>query len=195
MREFLHRYLSVFSSMYADLQDIIECIPRYLDPDSAPAALLPVFARWLGLDLDGNFLEETQLRQLVKILPELVACKGTRRAVQMIVGLFVTGDVYLIEHNLLNKEQLDAGGVFSTGSVYDFSLLILQEPDELLLSRLRFLIEQFKPLRSRANIVFLGSQGNLDDYAYLDLNSVLLQPAGYALDDRRALFGMVRLEK
>ena len=122
-------------------------------------------------------------------------CKGTRRAVQMIVGLFVTGDVYLVEHNLLNREQIDSGGVFSRGSVYDFTLLIAQEPDELLLSRLRFLIDQFKPLRSRANIIFLGSQGTLDDYSYLDLNSMLLQPAAYALDDGHALFGMVRLEE
>ncbi len=193
--EFLHRYLSVFSSMYADLQETIDSLPKYLDPDTAPAGLLPVFARWLGLELDGNFLEEDQLRQLVKLLPELVACKGTRRAVQMIVGLFVTGDVYLVEHNLLNREQIDSGGVFSRGSVYDFTLLIAQEPDELLLSRLRFLIDQFKPLRSRANIIFLGSQGTLDDYSYLDLNSMLLQPAAYALDDGHALFGMVRLEE
>ena len=131
----------------------------------------------------------------MKLLPELISCKGTRRAIQLIVGLFVTGDTYLVEHNLLNHEQIDSGGFFSHGSLYDFSLLISQEPDELLLSRLRFLIDQFKPLRSRVNIIFLGSQGNLDDYSYLDLNSVLLQPSARALDDRHAVFGMVLLEE
>lgn len=193
--EFLHRYLSVFSSLYADLQDEIERLPQYLDPDTAPAGLLPVFARWLGIELDGNFLDEEHLRRLVKLAPELIACKGTRRAVQLIVGLFVTGKTYLIEHNLLNREQLAAGSSLGDGTIYDFSLLISQEPDELLLSRLRFLIDQFKPLRSRANIIFLGSQGNLDDYSYLDLNAMLLQPGARALDDKEAVFGMVRLEE
>lgn len=194
--EFLHRYLSIFSSLYADLQDRIDQLPQYLNPDTAPPELLPVFAKWLGLELDGNFLEENCLRRLIKIAPELIAYKGTRHAIQLIVGLFVTGDTYLVEHNLLNREQIaESGSAFYSGNQYDFSLLISQEPDELLLSRLKFLIDQFKPARSRANIIFLGNQGNLDGYSYLDLNASLLQPASYALDDKYAVFGMVRLEE
>ena len=52
-------------------------------------------------------------------------------------------------------------------------------------------------LRADMDLVdlFMGSQGTLDDYSYLDLNSMLLQPAAYALDDGHALFGMVRLEE
>ena len=181
--------------MYADLQDRIDQLPQYLDPDTAPAELLPVFAKWLGLELDGNFLDEECLRRLVKAAPELIAYKGTRHAIQLIVKLFVTGDTYLVEHNLLNREQIVENGAFNGGAQYDFSLLISQEPDELLLSRLKFLIDQFKPSRSRANIIFLGNRGNLDGYSYLDLNASLLQPASYALDDKHAVFGMVRLEE
>ncbi|MEG1972728.1 MAG: hypothetical protein RR315_06165, partial [Oscillospiraceae bacterium] len=76
--DFFHRYLSIFSTIYGEQQDVIEAMPQYIDVDTAPARFLPLFAQWLGLQLDGNFLDEGILRKLVKATPELLAVKGTR---------------------------------------------------------------------------------------------------------------------
>lgn len=191
--DFFHRYLSVFSSIYSDLQDRIDRLHEYLDVDACPPEVLPILARWLGLELDGNFLDEDHLRRLLKRMPELLPAKGTRRAIELVVELFATGPAYLVERNLLDRNQLSGGGGLYGDTPYDFTLLLSQSSDDLLRARLQFLVDQFKPLRSRAHIVFLGDQGGLDAYSYLDLNAALLQIGSGRLDDGRAQAGMVRL--
>ena len=191
---FLHRYLSIFSSLYNDLQDTVDHLSRYLDLDTAPAEALPLFASWLGLELDGNFLDEESLRALLKIAPQLIAAKGTRRAIELVTSLFVEEPVYLVERNLLDRTQLSTGSKLYGQTPYDFTLLIPRTSDELLHARLRFLVDQFKPMRSRAHIVFLGDEGGLDAFSYLDLNARILQISTGSMDDGRSYTGMTCLE-
>lgn len=191
--EFFHRYLSIFSSLYMDLQDKIDGIHQYLDLDTAPAEILPIFSSWLGLALDGNFLEESQLRQLLKIAPDLIRAKGTRRAIELVASLFVEEPVQIVERNLLDPSQL-AGCSLYGDQIYDFTVLVSGRSHELLRSRLEFLINQFKPLRSRCKIIFLGDQSGVDAFAYLDMNAALLQPTSGNLDDGTSNLGMVYLD-
>lgn len=52
---FFHRYLSIFSSLYMDFQEKIDCAAELMDIDTAPVELLPIFGRWMGLDVsEGN---------------------------------------------------------------------------------------------------------------------------------------------
>lgn len=191
---FLHRYLSIFSSMYNDLQDTVDGLSRYLDLDTAPAEALPLFASWLGLELDGNFLDEDSLRALLKIAPQLIAAKGTRRAIELVTSLFVDEPVCLVERNLLDRTQLSTASKLYGQTPYDFTLLIPRTSDELLHARLRFLVDQFKPIRSRAHIVFLGDEGGLDAFSYLDLNAKILQVTTGSMDDGHSYSGMTCLE-
>lgn len=192
--DFFHRYLSIFSALYTDLQKQVDRLHEYLDLETCPGEVLPVFARWLGLEMDGNFLDEDHLRQLLGKMPQILAAKGTRRAVELVAKLFVTGPIYLVERNLLDRNQLSGGSELYGDSPYDFTLLLSQPADELLRARLGFLIDQFKPLRSRCHIVFLGDQGGLDAFSYLDLNAALLQVGSGHLDEGGAQAGMIHLE-
>ena len=191
---FFHRYLSIFSSLYSDLQDTVDRLPAYLDLDTAPAEALPIFAQWLGLGRGGNFLPPGDLRRLLRLAPQLIAAKGTRRAIELVVGLFVEEPVYLVEHNLLNRNQLASDSLLYGDSPFDCTLLISRPSDELLRARLTFLIDQFKPLRCRVRLIFLGSQGRLDAFSYLDLNACLLQFSPGSLDDGSAQAGMTCLQ-
>ena len=191
---FLHRYLSIFSSVYNDLQDTVDNLSRYLDLDTAPAEALPLFASWLGLELDGNFLDEGSLRALLKIAPQLIAAKGTRRAIELVTSLFVDEPVFLVERNLLDRTQLSTASKLYGQTPYDFTLLIPRTSDEQLHARLRFLVDQFKPIRSCAHIVFLGDEGGLDAFSYLDLNAKILQITPGRMDDGRSCWGMTCLE-
>lgn len=181
--EFFRRYLSIFNVMYADFQEKIDGLDRYLDLDTAPASLLPVFAHWLGLELDGNFLEEDQLRLLLKHAFFLISAKGTRRAVIGVVRILTDAPVYVLERRSSH----------GTDAPYDFTVLIQCAPDERLYSRLQFLLNQFKPLRSRVSLVFLGSCGRLDSFACLDLNAAVTQPQAGRADQGAALNGLVCL--
>lgn len=181
---FFRRYLAVFNVMYADFQEKIDALAEVVDPDTAPARLLPVLAGWLGLELDGDFLGEERLRRLLKAAFSLISVKGTRRAVEGIVRIVTDAPVYLLE-------RMAPGGAESP---YDFAVLIQCEPDERLYAGLKFLIDQFKPLRSRVNLIFLGPCGRLDSYACLDLNASVLEPQTGRIDGGAALNGLVCLQ-
>ena len=191
--DFFQRYISIFSTMYQELQEDINDLPKLLDVDTAPEKLLPVFASWLGLETDETLFSPQDLRRLVKAAPELMARKGTRWAVEQVVGLFAQGPVYIVERNLL--EGTPEGGEALYGSTpYDFTVMLSCRQDEKLRQRLEFLVDQFRPVRSKCRIVFLEECGGLDAFTYLDINGSVLQNTSGSLDDRKALTGMIYLE-
>jgi len=191
--DFFKRYLSVFSTMYQEFQEEIDALPELLDLDLAPVELLPVYASWLGLETDETLINTQELRALLKITPELMSRKGTKWAVEQIVKLFVSGEVYIVERNLLMDDQ--RGGMELYGSTpYDFTVMIGCAVDEKLRLKLKFLIDQVKPIRSNGRIFFLEEGGGLDGFTYLDINGHVHQNAPGSLDDGKALTGMTYLE-
>jgi phage tail-like protein len=190
---FFHRYISIFSAMYNDLQEKIDAVDALLDPDTAPASLLPVYASWFGISLDGDLVDESRLRALLKKAPSLVRKKGTREAIEELVSVFVDTPFYIVERQTALKhanaenrrilEQLYGDDPFS------FTLLIDRLPDEKLQVRLTRLIEQFKPVRMNVRILFMRGSVALDGGANLDLNAILADPSSGLLDDGAVLSG------
>ena len=191
--DFLQRYLSIFSTMYQEFQEEIDALPELLDVDTAPEALLPMFARWLGLETDEALFSSEELRRLLKAAPELMARKGTKWAVEKVVKLFVEEPVYIVERNLLLSDKRHSEELYGT-TPYDFTVMVGRKMDEKLRLRLKFLIDQFRPARSRYRIIFLEECGGLDAFTYLDINGAVLQNAPGNLDDGKALTGMTFLQ-
>ena len=191
--DFLQRYLSIFSTMYQEFQEEIDDLPKLLDVDTAPEALLPMLAGWLGLEIDEALFAPEDLRRLLKATPELMARKGTKWAVEHVVKLFVEEPVYIVERNLLASVP-DSGENLYGNTPYDFTVMLGRKMDEKLRLRLKFLIDQFRPARSRCHIVFLEGCGGLDAFTYLDVNGTVLQNAPGSLDDGKALTGMTYLQ-
>lgn len=191
--DFLQRYLSIFSTMYQELQEEIDDLPALLDADTAPERLLPMLAAWLGLEADETLFSPAELRRILKAAPELLARKGSRAAVEQAVGLLVDEPVYIVERNLLPRDQQGSEPLYGD-TPYDFSVMIGCGVDEKLRLRLKFLIDQLKPVRSRCHIVFLKECGGLDAFTYLDVNSAVLQNGAGSLDDGKALTGMTYLQ-
>lgn len=187
--DFLERWLSIFSTMYQELQEEIDGIPDLLDIDTAPEALLPMFASWMGLE-PGNLTME-ELRRLLKAAPELLPRKGTRWAVERVVKLLVPEEVYVVERNLLSPGQRDT---LYGSTPYDFTVLLARSRDERLQMCLEQLIGWFKPARAQCRIVFLAEAGGLDAFTYMDINGTMLQSAPGNLDDGRALAGTTYLK-
>lgn len=186
--DFLERWLSIFSTMYQELQEEIDSLPDLLDIDTAPEALLPMFASWLGLDPGGLAAEE--LRRLLKAAPELLPRKGTRWAVERVVKLFVPEEAYIVERNLLPQGQRDT---LYGSTPYDFTVLLARSRDERLQMCLERLIGWFKPARARCRVVFLAEGGGLDAFTYLDINGTVRQNAPGNLDGGHAMAGTAYL--
>lgn len=187
--EFMHRYLSVFSSLYNDLQEEIDSLPALFDPDTAPVDLLPVFADWLGLEIEGGFLSDRQCRQLIRSSFRLLSRKGTRAAIEEIVHLLVEEPVYILERVGPEGSREQNGE-----EPFAFTVLISRRSDEQLHAKLLYLIDQFRPIRTRVSIVFLGDCVGMDYHCYLDVNASLVQSSGGRLNGGAALNGLTCLQ-
>lgn len=194
---FFHRYLSVFSSAYMDFQEKIERVTEVLDIDTAPAELLPTFGRWMGLDVSGDFLQENRLRQLIKEAYHLNRIKGTKAALERVSEIILGEKVIVLEKNVLRGDtQADSQKLYEElygDSTYDVTMLVHTYVPEHQKSQLLFLLNQFKPVRSRLKVRFLEPKGDLDSHAYMDMNAVVSEAQDGILDERQGMDGSILL--
>lgn len=195
---FFHRYLSIFSSLYNDLQDKLDHRADLLDVDRAPKALLEIFLRWIGIDVEGGCLEAEFLRTLLRAAPELIRYKGTGNGIRRICGLFVGEEPEILERNLMQRYVKNAGKeVYDSlygDSPYDVTLLFSATVAEHKKEQLLHLLEQFKPARSKLRILFLEKRGVLDDHTYLDRNAVIFSRKQGRMDYSTLTDGVIVLE-
>jgi phage tail-like protein len=190
---FFGRYLSVFSSLYNDLQDRIDGADSLLDIDKAPAELLAVFASWFGIGTGGDFIDESRMRVFLKKAYRLIRKKGTRDAIEELVSIFVDEPFYIVEHAEVFG-GMDTASKHTLTQIYgddpfSFTLLLQHRPDEKMQMRLTRLINQFKPMRMNVRINFIENSVSLDGGANLDVNASIAKPSAGQLNDDASLNG------
>ncbi len=184
---FFHRYISLFSSLYNDMEEEIDDLPKLLDLDTCPKELLPVYSLWLGIDLGENLFEEDIARQLVKEAYQLNRMKGTRWCLERITKILLGETAYIVERNqmssYLNPKQIEEYDRVYGNSEYDVTLLLKTTLTPVMRSQLKFVIEQFIPIRTSLHIVELGGAKSLDAHSYLDINATVFETADGILDN------------
>ena len=63
--DFMGRFLMIFESVMRPIEEMVDNIAHYMDPDTAPEELLPWLASWVNLVLDESWPIERR-RRLVK---------------------------------------------------------------------------------------------------------------------------------
>ena len=96
-REFLERFLSLFETLFSNLEEAVFTITKYIDSKAAPDAFLPWLSSWLAIAYDENWAEE-KVRKLIEKAPELYLKRGTRRGIEEIIKLY-TGEEPIIVEN------------------------------------------------------------------------------------------------
>ncbi len=180
---FFHRYMSIFSSVYNDVNDEFGKIDTYLDLDTAPAKLLSVYAKWLGLEPGEKMLEEKILRRLVKNAYSLNKMKGTLKAVELLVEIFTGTSAVIIDYYTASRsgeKKYHAAGLAIGPD--DVIIISSQPPDKRLHAQLMYFSEQFLPVRCRIRILFIPRCSTLGNYGYMDFNAVLSDIKGAVLD-------------
>lgn len=185
---FFHRYMSIFSTIYNDFQWDIEHISELFNPDTSPPGLLPVFAEWMGFDVKGGFLDEQVLRLLVKEAYSLNRIKGTRKALERITEIVLGEKAIILEKNKM--EEYNKKGL---KEVYDIILLVRTEVEQDKRTKLKFLFEQFKPIRCSMKILFLRKGGNMDVHTYMDMNA-MIEDGTEGCFDRGQTYQNIKLE-
>lgn len=99
--EFMARYLMLFESFWAPIEQQIEAMPHYVDPEFTPAQLLPWLATWVDLTLDERWPEEKR-RRLLSAAVALYRKRGTRLGLQEYLEIYTGARVRVTEHGAHN---------------------------------------------------------------------------------------------
>lgn len=84
---FLSRFLSIFESIFVDLEETLRGDTNYLDAQEIPVDYLSWLTEWLAVDL-GETWPESARRELLERAPELYKMRGTKR------GLVALAEIY-----------------------------------------------------------------------------------------------------
>jgi phage tail-like protein len=195
---FFHRYISIFSSIYNDFERDIERLPQLLDPDVCPRELLIVYGSWLGIDLEGGSLDDDMMRVFVKEAYNLNRLKGTKRAIERVLEIILGRPAVVIEHNRLRawikEDKIEIPEGFKTQGIYDVTVMVPEKLTEELRHRIVYMLNQFKPIRTRISIVQMDETPMADSRTYLDINSRLPEERAAELDSGLSLDGTVILK-
>lgn len=177
---FLHRYLAIYHSIYEDFQEKCEATGQLFSADTAPKELLPVFVSWMGIDVDGNLIEEDILRKLVRSAYQLNKMKGTKWSVEELTRIVLDTTPTIVENNILREkdELMNRYG----NSRFDLTIMIKKELTDNQKTVYYNLVKQFIPIRCSLHIYYLNDQCTLDDNTYLDLNAKVYAIPGMNLD-------------
>ncbi|MBP5415884.1 MAG: hypothetical protein ILN61_11805 [Lachnospiraceae bacterium] len=178
---FFHRYMSVFSSIYNDFSEQNEQLYKMLDLNTCSAELLEMYGSWFGIDLKGGFLSEDVLRQLVKEAYQLNKMKGTKKGIERVLEIILGEKPVLLENRMQN------------GGVFEITILIKRRLTEELRHRLVFMVDQFKPLRTKIRLIQMENEVVLDGNTYLDMNAAIPQEKKPVLDEEALYDGAFTL--
>ena len=195
---FFHRFLSVFSSIYNDFEQDIRDLPKLLDPDVCPKELLPVYGSWVGIDLEGGSLDEHMMRQFVREAYLLNRLKGTKTVIRRVLEIILGEPAVVIEHNRIrswiNEDRIDVPDGFQVQGIYDVTVMVPGKLTEELRHKIVFMLNQFKPIRTRISIVQMDEIPTADSRTYLDINSRLPKEQEAELDSGLSMDGTVILK-
>ncbi|NEZ67916.1 phage tail protein [Leptolyngbyaceae cyanobacterium CCMR0082] len=84
--DFVGRFLKIFETTFEPAVDILDHQWAYLDPLTAPQAMLPFLAHWVGWSFQGP-LSLAQQRALIRYAMEIYRWRGTRRGLRFYLHL------------------------------------------------------------------------------------------------------------
>ncbi len=112
-RDFLERFLSLFESVFYDLEVDISRVTRYLDPDTTPPEFLRWLGSWINMALEEDWPEKTK-REFIRQAARLYTMKGTVEGISRFIEI-LTGKAPVILEHARDNMPVVLGGPFSLG--------------------------------------------------------------------------------
>ncbi|RCJ39070.1 hypothetical protein A6770_39180 [Nostoc minutum NIES-26] len=159
--DYIHRFIKIFEQAFDPVVNSFTSMWAYLDPLTAPQALLPFLAHWVDWSIDAQ-IDLAHQRRLIRRAVEIYRCRGTRKGLRFYLHLY-TG-LPLDEHidreedkSISITEPFGQGCLFGLahvgedaiiggGKPYHFDVRLRAQPDSPIDEQLlRQIIEQEKP--------------------------------------------------
>ena len=186
--DFTRRFLSIFHSMFADMERAIDGLPGQMDYEHASGAMLRYLASWVCVE--GGDSEEMLRARIRTALPDYESrytVEGVRRSIRRLTGR----EPILIEHFQVSPNRPDCGNPELYRRLYGedpYRFFVLLPEDTFSSQRERESfqrdMEELIPAGMSMQMVQLKSCIQLDWHTYLEVNS---QVGGYvpaAIDEQ-----------
>lgn len=190
-QDFTWRFLSIFNSIFQDMEAAIEDLPRQLDPSGASPEMLEYLAQWLCMDAESA--PETLRDRMPNILDEyetMYTLEGVRRSAYRLTGK----TPLLIEHFRVNPNAPDCRNPELYRKLYGedpyrFFLLLPQGTFARRRDMERFLerMNDRIPAESSMELVILRPCVQLDWHTYLGVNSQIGDYVPASIDESMTL--------
>ncbi|MEM9264316.1 MAG: phage tail protein [Cyanobacteria bacterium P01_F01_bin.13] len=118
--DFVGRFLKIFETTFEPAADILDHQWAYLDPLTAPQAMLPFLAHWVGWSFEGP-ISLAQQRTLIRYAMEIYRWRGTRRGLRFYLHL--ASGLPLDEHCEESHKSIGIHENFSQGHVLGHTIL------------------------------------------------------------------------
>ena len=173
--DFTRRFLSIFDSMFSDMERAIDGLPGRMDYEHAQGELLRYLAGWVCVE--GDEAEEALRARIRTALPDyerLYTVEGVRRSVRRLTGK----EPILIEHAQVSPNRPDCANPELCRRLYGedpyrFFVLLPEDTFAIQRERQQFQrdMEEVIPAGMSMQMVQLKSCIQLDWHTYLGINS------------------------
>lgn len=177
--EFLERFLSLFAKFLSGMDEQIQGLANYFDPNLVSGEFLKWLSYWLGISVDDSWSDK-KLRELMHYAPYLYKKRGTKEAIAKIVEIY-TGDApFIIEHFQLKLYKQDSHLHRVIANLYGdnpYFFYVLVKPNVIHSEKERMMVQQIldaeKPAFTEAKLIVLEPWIYLDMHSYLGVNTYL----------------------
>jgi phage tail-like protein len=158
--DFMGRFLMIFEQTFDPDIQTLDTLWAYLDPLTAPKAMLPFLAHWVAWDMEPRWTLKQQ-RRLIRHAVELYRWRGTREGLRLFLHLYtdlpLDEDLPESEKHIgivedfnrkfvLGEVRFDQNPKLGGGRPYHFSVTLRSEYSERIEEPLvREIIERYKP--------------------------------------------------
>ncbi|HEX3028626.1 MAG TPA: phage tail protein [Clostridia bacterium] len=181
-KDFVERYLSIFQSLFSDLEDQISSMAHNFDADAVSGDYLKWLSSWLAVNADESWSDDKR-RKLVKKAFEIYSKRGTREGLEEIIEIYTGSKPFIVEKQQLEgveegtylKKVLD---MLFGDDQYTFHVLMNPGINSTKEERngVRRIVASEKPAFTRAEVIFLRPWIHLDQHTYLGINTCLSKP-------------------
>ena len=200
--DFFERYISIFQSIFLDVEGKVDKIPIRLDYRSAPEEDVKELSEWLGIDNTRGLFNTSKLRKIIRDIDIYQGKKGTKEALICVIELLTGIRPTIIEHFQWAKKEFSAcseyEALYGDGSdcfcvILDLTRRDCPIPIPLKLnirnSDLEYIVESYSPMGSQFRIMYLYPNSCINEHCYLDVNAAISRPEVLELDNDALTMG------
>lgn len=187
--EFTRRFLSVFNSLFIDMDARIDALPSEADPDNTDPETVERLARWTFINTVAPGASVSDLRGYIKNSREYFSGMYTRAGICESVRRLCGRVPFIIENSDVNCDRPDCPDPelyrrLYGDSIYRFFILLGDDtfPDRAAVDSFISNMEECIPANTEMSLILLSRSISLDRHTYLGINTYVSDYTPLAVD-------------